>query len=299
MADYTAGPIKLTAQSEFTVEKEIKGPHVNMSGSSNMEIAFSIPKLVGTGNFTVEGIRVIESKDGSFHRVSKYVGERNVPHDIVNLRRYVYELCRRMGTPVIWKHMLNYEDTFEGTVTTSENFDDIYEQTRNRDPMSHGIGFVSTELSEDEFVTPSGGIVTNIKNTKGYPHAPKYRGYGPGFLIWIIEPDAAVDYFKVAPQGVIQKVQTATAIAPWYPDINDNDLLIHVELDRHGLITGTAERYQAKMSSPISLRGSNENTHGGMREYSGDLGTRHVVNTTFQMVLLPRNHELQNVEVDR
>jgi hypothetical protein len=106
-----------------------------------------------------------------------------------------------------------------------------------------------------------------------------------------------VDFFKHTPQGVFTKVQTATAIAPWWPDINDNDLLVHVELDRSGRIIGTAERYQAKMSNPISIRGAKERR--GRHEYTGDFGSRYVINTAFQMVLLPRNHEFQRVEVDR
>jgi hypothetical protein len=93
------------------------------------------------------------------------------------------------------------------------------------------------------------------------------------------------------------KVQTATAQAPWWPDIDDNDLLIHVELDRAGYIVGTGERYQAKMTNPVSIRGSKERR--GRSEYSGDFGSRYVVNQTFEMVLLPKFHELYQVETDR
>lgn len=272
----------------------------HLSGSSAFSVEYSFPKLVASGTFTYKGLRVLEAKEGTYHHVAKYVGERNVPHDIVRLRRYVYELCRRMGTPVLYKKMLSENDVLAGTVTTSPLFDPVYGQTRNRDPLSHGIGYVSRELSADEWVNPATGVPTySKKQIENWEAAPRYRGYGPGMLIYLIEPDAAVDFFKATPEGAFMKVQTATALAPWWPDINDNDLLIHVELDRSGRIVGTGERYQAKQSNPVSIRGSNERTHPGRHEYTGDFGTRYVVNTTFQMVLLPPNSELQRVEVDR
>lgn len=269
----------------------------SLSGESSVAYEWFGPTLVGQGSFTTEGIHMVEHPRG-YHYANKYVGERNVPHDIVRMRRYVYELTRRMGTPVLFKKMLNEENTFDGTVTTSENFDDIYGQTRNRDPLSHGIGYVSTELSTDEWIDPTTTqVISGLKDPTGYKQAPKYRGFGPGYLIYIIEPDAAVDFFKHTPEGAFMKVQTATAIAPWWPDINDNDLLIHVELDRSGYIVGTGERYQAKMTNPVSIRGAKERR--GRHEYSGDFGSRYVINTTFEMVLLPRNHEFQKVEADR
>jgi hypothetical protein len=86
------------------------------------------------------------------------------------------------------------------------------------------------------------------------------------------------------------------AQAPWYPEINDNDLIINVVLDIHGNIKDTLERYQAKMSSPVSMRGLDRR---GRREYTEDGGNRHVVNQTFEMSLVPVNDALYNVEVDR
>lgn len=301
MAEYTPPPITMSGESTFDLHKEQTVGGQNMSGEGSMEFnGFAFPTLVAKGTFTIEGLRAVESKEGAYHHVAKYVGERNVPHDIVRLRRYVYEVCRRMGTPVLYKKMLTEDDMSDGSVALSPLFKKSYGQTRNRDPLSHGIGYVSTEISPNEWIDPkTASVIGNLKDTTGFENAPKYRGFGPGMLIWMIEPDAAVDFFKATPEGAFMKVQTATAIAPWWPDINDNDLLIHVELDKSGRITGTNERYQAKMSNPVSIRGSNERTHGGIKEYTGSFGTRYVVNTTFQMVMLPSNHELQNVETDR
>jgi hypothetical protein len=156
---------------------------LSLSGSSSLSYQWFGPTLVGRGTFVTEGLKSVEHESG-YHHVAKYIGERTVPHDIARDRRYVYELMRRMGTPVLLKKMLTQDDTYDGTVTTSENFDDVYEQTRNRDPLSHGIGYVSTELSTDEWIDPSTSrILTGLKNPTGYERAPKYRGVGPGYLI--------------------------------------------------------------------------------------------------------------------
>lgn len=273
---------------------------IHFGGGSDFEFkGFTIPPMIGVGSFTVKGIRVLEHRSG-YHHVGKYIGEHNVPNDIAHTRRYVYELMRRMGTPVMIKKMITDDDVIAGTAEKSPNFDDVYGQTRNRDPISHGIGYVSVEKHPEEWIDLSTShiIVSKTQPANTIP-APKYRGYGPGLLIWVIEPDAAVDFYKQLPEGVLMKIQTAHATAPWWPDINDNDLLIHIELDRAGYVKGTAERYQAKQTNPVSIRGSNERTHGGRHEYTGDFGTRYVVNTTFEMVLLPENHEGLHVEVDR
>lgn len=289
----TEGEIDLSGQSELILGQKHATADANFSGSSELINKDIVPKLVGAGTFVAEGLRVEEHKAG-YHHVTRYVGETNVPKDVRRLRRSTHELMRRMGTPILVKKMLSEEDQLAGTATTSPNFDDVYGQTRNRDPLSHGIGYVSVENSTDEWINTTTG---EIVHTNTGVAAPKYRGYGPGYLTYLIEPDAAVDFFKHTPEGALIKVQTATALAPWWPDIDDNDLIIHVELDKAGYIIGTQERYQAKMTNPVSIRGAKERR--GRHEYSGDFGSRYVVNQTFQMVLLPRFHELNHVEVDR
>lgn len=269
-----------------------------LSGESNFEVAFGLPTLIGSSSFTIQGLKVIEGFEGTYHHVAKYVGERNIPHDIARMRRSVYELMRRMGTPILYKKMLTDKDVADGTAEVSPNFDPVYGQTNNRDPLSHGIGYVSIEKHPEEWIDLSTGEIRNAETqpTNTIP-APKYRGYGPGLLIYIIEPDAALDFFKHTPEGAFIKVQSATAIAPWWPDINDNDLLIHVELGREGRILATQERYQAKQTNPVSIRGARERR--GRQEYTGDFGSRYVINTTFEMTLLPDIHEAQKVETDR
>jgi hypothetical protein len=231
--------------------------------------------------------------------VTKYVGEQGVPQDVKRRRRSVYDAMRRFGTPVLVKHMFNPDDAKEGGIaTTSPGFDPVYGQSRNRDPLSHGVGYVSNELSDDEWYHTTTGVLVQSRTSpgSGYARAPKYRGFGKGYLIYMIQPDRAEDFFKVDPVGTFIKIQSAMAQAPWYPEINDNDLIINVVLDGQGRIMDTRERYQAKMSSPVSVRGLDRR---GRREYTEDGGNRHVVNQQFEMALVPDNDVLYNVEVDR
>jgi hypothetical protein len=228
----------------------------------------------------------------------RYAGEQHVPQDLRRRRKQVQETMRRMGTPVLVKHMYNDRDVQNGIAKASPNFDDIYKQTRHDDPISHGIGFVSVEDSEDEWVSPDGKtiVVSDTTPGAGYTKAPRYRGFGPGYLIYMIQPDVAEDVFKLTETGVLIKVQEATAQAPWWPEINDNDLIINVTIGRGEKIEDTHERYQAKMSNPITMRGYDRR---GRREYSEDGGNRYVVNQQFQMTLIPKHDVLYNVETDR
>ncbi len=227
----------------------------------------------------------------------RYIGTAYVPQDIQRRRRQVQETMRRMGAPMLVKHRYNHRDVKDGQAKESLNFDDIYGQTRNEDPLSHGVGFVSVEDSDNEWVSPTGAlVVSNASPGAGYVKAPKYRGYGLGYLTYLIQPDIAEDTFKVSETGVLIKVQDATAQAPWYPEINDNDLLINVVLDRNEQIVDTKERYEAKMSSPVSMR---QFDRRGNREFTEDGGNRFVVNQTFQMALVPKVNVLYDVEHDR
>jgi hypothetical protein len=230
--------------------------------------------------------------------VLRYVGEGNVPRDIKRRRRQVYDLMRRMGTPVLVKHMFNAEDVEKGVARPSAAYQSIYGQTRKEDPLSFGVGFVSVEESPNEWYEPNSGQIIKASGKPGpeYVRAPKYRGFGQGYLIYIIEPDVAIDVFKLNEAGALVKTQEASAQAPWFPEINDNDLLINITVDRGNYIRSTQERYQAKQTSPISMRGLDRE---GRREYTEEGGNRFVVNQTFTMALLPSNHVLYKVETDR
>lgn len=229
--------------------------------------------------------------------VIRYTGEGYVPQDIKRRRKQVMEAMRRFGTPVLVKRMFTDADVKAGTAERSPNFSAAYGQTRHDDPLSHGVGYVGVEKAGGEWVSPGGDLVVAPTNPgAGYAPAPKYRGFGPGYLTYVIEPDVALDYFKLTDTGVLIKVQEATAQAPWYPDMNDNDLLINVVLDRMENVVDTTDRFQLKQTNPVSMRGLDRR---GGREYTEDGGNRFVVNQTFQMTRVPDGDVLYSVEVDR
>jgi hypothetical protein len=230
--------------------------------------------------------------------LSKYVGEESAPQDIKRLRRQVYDMMRRMGQPVIIKKMLTIDDVNNGFAERSPNFDNIYGQTRNNDHFSWGSGFVSKEKSDDEWIDPSSGdiIKSDYASNSSWVKAPKYRGYGPSIVTYLIQPDAAQDFFTLTPTGAMIQVQTSQVTMGWFPKVNDNDLIINIELDENGFVASTTRRYQAKLTNPITIRGLDRK---GRREYNGDLGNRHMVNQNYEMTLIPSNHVLMNVETDR
>ena len=228
----------------------------------------------------------------------KYAGEESAPQDIKRLRRQVHDMMCRMGQPVIVKKMFTIEDVDNGIAERSANYDSIYGQTRNNDNLSWGNGFVSKEKSDDEWINPSTGeiIKSDYVPDVSWPKAPKYRGYGPSIVTYIIEPDAPQDFFTLTPTGAMIQVQTADVTMAWFPKVQDNDLIVHVELDDYGHVVNTGRRYQAKTTTPVTIRGLDRK---GKREYGGDFGNRHVVNQTFQITQVPVNNILMQVEVDR
>lgn len=228
--------------------------------------------------------------------VISYLGEANVPRSIRRQRKNNLDTMRRFGTPVILKHMYNAEDVENGIAEPSANFSSVYGQTRHNDPISHGIGYVSVERATNEWVTPTGTLYIGNAPPTGSVPAPKYRGYGPGFLIYAILPDVAEDVFKLTETGAMIRVQQAQVQMGWFPEANDNDLLIVCEIDKAENVIKTHERFLCKMTNPASMRGLDRY---GRRESSEDFGNRFITDQSFEMTLIPPNDELYKVEVDR
>jgi hypothetical protein len=231
--------------------------------------------------------------------IINYEGEENVPRDVRRRRHQVMELMRRMGTPVIIKHMYNTDDVDNGIAERSPGYDDIYDQSSHMDHLSHGIGWVSVEKSPNEWISPAGTIVVSGTSPgASYIQAPKYRGFGPGSLTYVVLPDVAEDMFRLDEAGALIRIQTARAQMGWYPNVNDNDLLILTEIDSRQQVVNTYERYQLKQTSPISMRGRDKR---GVRHLTEqvDYGNQYVLNQIFELTLVPSNDELYNVEVDR
>lgn len=227
-----------------------------------------------------------------------YLGESSVPRTIRRQRAANMEAMRRFGAPVIIKHMFNAEDMETGIARKSPNISAAYGQTRHNDPLSHGVGFVSVENSTDEWIALDGRSIIQSPTPPGvnYVPAPRFRGYGQGFLTYVILPDVSEDVFKMSPTGVLIRTQQAQVQMGWYPGVSDNDLIISVELDRTGAIINDRERWQAKQTNPISMRGTDRL---GRREYTEDFGNRYVTDQQFEMTLVPANDELYLVEIDR
>lgn len=273
---------------------------LTFSSSAALDAQVSVQgSWAALGGFSVGGLVIARHTSNNLFYVENYRGETNVPADVRRLRRSVHEVMRRMGQPVIVKHMFNDHDARIGIAKPSPVGNDAYgQQVRNRDPFSYGTGYCSLQLSPDEWINPITGAIVTSDTSPGptFTQAPMYRGYGPGYLTYLIEPDVPLDLFKLNSSGAIIKIQSQTVKAAWFPEINDNDLVINAELDNDGNVIDTHERYQAKRTSPISIRGRDNK---GRREYSADHGNRHVVNQDFEMNLLPETSVLYQVEADR
>lgn len=231
--------------------------------------------------------------------VIRYIGTKNTPQDIKRRRQSAQETMRRMGTPCIVKHMWNAQDVENGTAKRSPGFDTIYGQPRNEDPLSYGVGYVSVEESLNEWYDSVTGkiVVANVAPNASYIRAPKYRGFGPGYLLYIIQPDVTEDLFKVGAEGAFIRIQNATAQAPWFPEMNDNDLLVNVEIDRQENVVELRERYQLKMTSPTTMR--QHDTRGRRELPNLDAGNRFLIGQAFEMALAPSNQVLYQVDCDR
>jgi hypothetical protein len=271
---------------------------ISLTSNIQTDAEVSVQSLMNATVSMAAGLGIRAEVRSDLIYMIKYVGEEGAPQDIKRLRSQVHDLMRRMGQPVIIKKLLTINDVDKNYAERSANYDSIYGQTRNNDNLSWGAGFVSKEKSKNEWINPTSGqiVLSDTAPDPSWPKAPKYRGYGPGIVTYIIEPDAPQDYFTLTPTGAMMQVQTSEVTMGWYPKINDGDLIIHVELDDHGNIIESSQRYQAKMTTPVSMRGLDRR---GRKEYSGDLGNRHIINQNFPITLVPENNVLMKVEIDR
>lgn len=227
------------------------------------------------------------------HTVSwKEFGPPNTPQEVVRRRKQNMEICRKLGQPVIFRHMWNADDVNAGLAKKCPAcYDNAYDQARNDCPVCFGFGFVSVENdpSGQYFIDQYGQIILGDPGT--HVHAPRYGGFDKPWLTWIIEPDVAVDLFRINEQGVMIQTYDATGVAPWYPKLGDNDLCINVTLDPGGYnILDTHERFQLKMVQQVTLRGF------GRRDAA--ISQPHLISQTFQMARTPENITTEQVPVD-
>lgn len=235
--------------------------------------------------------------------VRYFLGDAQVPREIKNQRNYTMEAMRRMGTPVLLKRMYTSEDVDQGNAQQSPFMDSVYKQSRQNDPVSYGTGFVSLDTQPGEWYDTATQkfAITDPHSTAPTPTsvpAPRYRGYGPGFLTYVILPDRPEDVFKITPQGVMTQIQQAKVQLPWWPIMGDNDLLITVSLDNGGNIVQAYERYLLKQVMPITMRGMDRS---GRREVSSPNagGNRYWVGQECEANKIPLFDPLYGVEIDR
>lgn len=236
----------------------------------------------------------------SYTDVRFFTGDADVPRDIYNQRVASLEVMQRMGTPVMLKRVYNAEDAELGVAVAAPTFDTVYNQsTYAVDQLSHGIGYVSVDTQDGEWYDPLTGklyLSPTLPNPTYLP-APRYRGYGPGFLTYAILPDRPEDTWKLTPQGTLIRQQIAMAQLPWWPQVGDNDLLITCQVGVTGLITRTYERYQLKRVTPITMRGLDRM---GERESEVNAGgNRFWVGQQCELAKIPTNDPTYQVEVDR
>lgn len=228
----------------------------------------------------------------------RYTGDVGVPWEIQRRRKQTMETMRRMGTPVLLKHQYNTDDVDKGVAQISPNFDTVYMQSVHDDPLSYGIGYTSVETTHGEWINPETRELEITDNPEeGWIAAPTYRGYGPGYLTYVILPDAPEDVFKHTEEGALLHTQQAIVQLPWWPVSGDNDLLIVCEIDATEKIVETFERYQLKKVSPITMRGKDR---WGRREVqSVAAGNRFWVGQRCEASKALETDPIYEVEVDR
>jgi hypothetical protein len=170
----------------------------------------------------------------------------------------------------------------------------VYEQTRADCVVCYGQGFVSVEDNPEPFwIDTNGQIQQTLNPDPGWVAAPRYGGYGVPYLTWLIEPDVAVDVFRISQQGALVKQYDAQGVAPWFPTVGDNDLCVNVRLASDGwTIEETLDRFQLKKAQQITIRG-----FGRLGRASAN-GQPYLVAQTFEMNKAPENLHIHDVPVD-
>lgn len=217
------------------------------------------------------------------------VGAPNTPQEVKRLRRQNMDMCRKLGQPVILRHQWNGDDVTSGDAKQCPAcFDEAYRQVRNDCPVCFGVSFVSVADHPTNWITRRGRISTTDDGTN--VKAPLLGGYSQPWLTWIMEPDVALDVFRINEQGVLVKTQNAAGTAPWFPQLGDNDLCINITLSKDGSHAHSSqERYQLKMTNPVTVRGWGKNT----------IAQEHRIAQTFEMSHAPTGNILYQIPLEQ
>ena len=223
--------------------------------------------------------------------------------DIRRFRTENMDACRTMGQPIVWRHrfdMLDLERPYRLEYFGREEdevackrcpacYETVYEQPRTDCQVCNAVTIVSTEDAVDMWITEEGRLTDT--DTGGLDLAPRYRGFGPSVLTWIIEPNVPEDVFRISESGVLTRYQRAEGYAPWYPKMADQDIVINVALQftkDDYTITDTSERFLLDTVQPQQIRGFGRMTTD--QSYASG--------QSFQMARIERNHHLYSLEID-
>jgi hypothetical protein len=190
-----------------------------------------------------------------------YLGGPATPQDIKDLRQNSFDYHRDLGYPVIFKHRWTEKDLREGLVEQCPLHDDIYDGDLSWDPVCFGTGYVG--------------------------------GYRDGDIIYVSISDAPQDVIKITPQGILQYDHHPQMTAPWFPTMQDNDLIIVATFDPETWeIVDLAERYTLREVNQITMRGP-----GYQRQGRNAIGKPFTVHQEAAVDKLPYGHPLYNVPV--
>lgn len=216
------------------------------------------------------------------------LGVQRTPHEVKQWRRQNLDMLRKLGLPVMVKHRWDLNDLRAGTAKRCPAcFNDTYDDSLPDCPVCFGVTLVSVEDDDITGLYIEAGFLA----VSGSVRAPKYGGFGPGYITYMIQPDVPEDVIKFNPEGQLEKTTVAQGVAPWWPLLGDNDLCVNLELSRNmKTIIEESERFELKMTTPLTVRGF------GVRSTD-----RHDnrIGQTFQMDRLPVGHNFYNVPLDR
>ncbi|MEM3008604.1 MAG: hypothetical protein QXU32_01670 [Nitrososphaerales archaeon] len=228
----------------------------------------------------------------------KEVGPPNTPQEIKRFRRQVMDACRKLGQPVVFRHIWTAEDEAKNLAKRCPAcWDSIYEQVRGDCAVCYGFGYASKEfaINPNLWINNDGQIVETTTPQTGWVRAPRYGGFAQSVLTWLIEPDVAVDIFRISELGTMVRTYEATGVAPWLPHLADNDLCINVVLSHSDYkIVSEEDRFQLKMVQPMTVRGFGRQG----RLFGAGPSQEFRVGQTFQMAKVPTNNILYEVPRD-
>lgn len=266
---------------QYTIYWDDGGDPAEMIATEDMIVSGQPQNLP----MSVQGASIGYVSESGTHVVNmKDVGPPSTPQEIKRHRRQVGDMLRRYGQPIIHRHRYTLDDLEKGVAKHCPAcFDDAYSQTRNDCPVCYSVGLVSVDDDPERYIDDYGNM-TSIETDM---HAPLYGGFARPSLTLMMQPDVAIDLFKIGDRGVLTRVEDSKAYTYFQPEFADNDILITVLIAQDGYsIKEILDHYEAKITNNMTIRG------WGKRVRDQNMFT---IGQEFEMVLVPPNNVLHNV----